>query len=201
MNSDPYNLIVCGVGGQGNVLASQLIGAVLVDLGYKVTIGETYGASQRGGSVMSHVRVSKKRQYGPIMPPSSAHLIIALEPVEAARILGLYGNPRTMGLINMRPVQPVDVISGLAEYPDLGRLRTKIEDLCETSIFVNATESALELGNPILSNVILLGAASGAGLLPITSEALGKAVSDYMSPDKAPLNIKAFEAGQELAWI
>jgi indolepyruvate ferredoxin oxidoreductase beta subunit len=198
-NNDPFNLIVCGVGGQGNVLASQLIGAALVSKGFKVTIGETYGASQRGGSVMSHVRISQRRQYGPIMPPSAAHLIIALEPVEAARILGVYGAPETVGLVNLRPVQPVDVISGLIPYPDLEKLRQKIERLCRKAIFVNATETALEMGNPILTNVILLGAAAAHGLLPITGEDLGDAVSMYISPEKAPINIKAFNAGQSLA--
>ena len=79
MDKDPFNLVVCGVGGQGNVLASRLIGGILVEQGYKVTIGETYGASQRGGSVMSHVRVSKAQQYGPLMPPRSADLVVALE--------------------------------------------------------------------------------------------------------------------------
>jgi len=92
---DPYNVIVAGVGGQGNVVGSQLIGAMLVDMGYRVTIGETYGASQRGGSVMSHLRISKARQYGPLIPPRSADLVIALEPSEAARVLGRYGNPLT----------------------------------------------------------------------------------------------------------
>ena len=66
MDKDPFNVIVTGVGGQGNVIASLLIGAMLVDQGYRITIGETYGASQRGGSVMSHVRISAKEQYGPI---------------------------------------------------------------------------------------------------------------------------------------
>src|SRR5512139_2469372 len=95
MNKDPYNVIVAGVGGQGNVLSSQLIGTVLVNEGYKVTIGETYGASQRGGSVMSHVRISRKRQCGPLIPPRSADLVIALEPSEAARVLSRYGNRTT----------------------------------------------------------------------------------------------------------
>ncbi|MDQ1239303.1 MAG: indolepyruvate ferredoxin oxidoreductase, beta subunit, partial [Thermodesulfobacteriota bacterium] len=72
---EPFNVVIAGVGGQGNVLASLLVGAVLVDNGYKVTIGETYGASQRGGSVMSHVRISQGRQYGPLIPPGMADLV------------------------------------------------------------------------------------------------------------------------------
>ena len=112
MLKDPYNIVVTGVGGQGNVVASQLIGAMLVEKGYKVTIGETYGASQRGGSVMSHVRISKKQQYGPLIPPRRGDLVIALEPSEAARVLSKFGNPDIVCIVNTRPVHPVDVISG-----------------------------------------------------------------------------------------
>ena len=108
MNQDPYNVVVCGVGGQGNVVASQLMGAILVGQGFKVTIGETYGASQRGGSVMSHVRISRTLQLGPLMPPRAAHLVIALEPSEAARVLAQFGNPETVSVVNTRPVHPVD---------------------------------------------------------------------------------------------
>lgn len=198
MLKDPYNVIVCGVGGQGNVLASQLIGAMLVDQGYKVTIGETYGASQRGGSVMSHVRISKTRQYGPLMPPRSADLVIALEPSEAARILGQFGNPETVSVVNTRPVQPVDVISGHDRYPDRDDLFAKIESLSKRTYFVQATKSALEMGNPILSNIILIGATAGAGLLPVTTDALEKAITEYMSAEKVDINREAFELGKEM---
>jgi len=198
MNKEPYNVIVTGVGGQGNVVASQLIGAVLVDLGYKVTIGETYGASQRGGSVMSHVRMSRTHQYGPLIPPRSADLVMALEPSEAARVLGQFGNPSTVSVVNTRPVHPVDVISGNQSYPDLDDLLEKIKSLSSRAYFIQATDSALELGSPILANIILIGAVAGAKLLPVTEEGLAKAVKDYMSADKVEINLKAFRLGMEM---
>ena len=198
MNKDPYNVVVCGVGGQGNVVASQLMGAILVGQGFKVTIGETYGASQRGGSVMSHVRISRTLQLGPLMPPRAAHLVIALEPSEAARVLAQFGNPETVSVVNTRPVHPVDVIAGDIPYPDMDALLNKIKSLSEKSYFVQATDIALELGNPILANIILIGAVAGAGLLPITEDGLAQAVADYMSPDKVDINRKAFETGVAL---
>ncbi len=197
MQKDPYNVIVTGVGGQGNVVASQLIGAMLVEKGYKVTIGETYGASQRGGSVMSHVRISRTNQYGPLIPPRSADLVIALEPSEAARVLAQFGNPDTVSVVNTRPVHPVDVIAGDIKYPDTDGLIEKIRLLSKRTYFVQATEKALEMGNPILANIILIGAAAGAGLLPITADDLIKVVSEYMSPDKVEINQKAFNSGTE----
>lgn len=198
MTKDPFNVAVSGVGGQGNVLASLLIGAVLVDAGYKVTIGETYGASQRGGSVLSHVRISHTEQYGPLMPPGSADLVVALEPTEAARVLGQLGNPETVSVVNTRPVYPVDVIAGDLSYPDIDELFEKIQSLSKRSYFLNATEKALELGNPILANIILIGAAAGAKLLPISEDGLCKAIVDYLSPDKVDINRKAFLAGMEM---
>ena len=102
-----YNLIITGVGGQGNVLSSQLIGQAFVGKGYFVTIGETYGSSQRGGSVMSHIRISSKKQLGPVIPRRKADIIVGLEPVEALRILTSYGNPQTVVIANTRPIYPV----------------------------------------------------------------------------------------------
>jgi indolepyruvate ferredoxin oxidoreductase beta subunit len=198
MDKDPFNLVVCGVGGQGNVLASRLVGGILVEQGYKVTIGETYGASQRGGSVMSHVRISRAQQYGPLMPPGSADLVMALEPSEAARVLTQFGNPETIAVVNTRPVQPVDVISGDMPYPDLNLLLKRIESLSKKAYFLEATEKALELGNPILANIMLIGAAAEVGLLSITEKELAKTVSDYLSSDKVEINLKAFELGREM---
>jgi indolepyruvate ferredoxin oxidoreductase, beta subunit len=198
MEKDPYNVVVTGVGGQGNVVASLIMGAVLVDQGYRVTIGETYGASQRGGSVMSHVRISRLCQYGPLVPPRTADLVIALEPVEAARGLAHLGNAGTVSVVNTRPVQPVDVISGDLSYPDLDKLFEKIRMLSSQVHFVPATEAALELGNPILANIVLLGVVAAAGYLPLPLDRLQKAVAEYMSPDKVPLNTKAFVMGMDM---
>jgi indolepyruvate ferredoxin oxidoreductase beta subunit len=198
MEKDPYNVVVTGVGGQGNVVASLLMGAALADQGFRVTIGETYGASQRGGSVMSHVRISSRRQYGPLVPPRNADLVIALEPVEAVRGLAHLGNSSTVSVVNTRPVQPVDVISGDLPYPDLDRLFEKIRVLSSCVHFVPATETAMELGNPILANIVLLGVVAAAGYLPLPLDRIQKAVAEYMSPDKVPLNTKAFVMGMDM---
>ncbi|MBI5248259.1 MAG: indolepyruvate oxidoreductase subunit beta [Desulfomonile tiedjei] len=198
MNKDPYNLVVAGVGGQGNVLGSQLIGTVLVNQGYKVTIGETYGASQRGGSVMSHVRISAKRQYGPLIPPRFADLVIALEPSEAARVLARYGNRNTVAIVNTRPVYSIDVTGGAVHYPETNGLMEKIRSLTSKAYFLDATDRALQMGNPILANIIMIGAVSAAGILPITESNLEKAISEVLSSEKVSVNLKAFAVGKEL---
>ena len=75
---DPFNVIIGGVGGQGNVLASQILGEMLISQGYVITIGETYGASQRGGAVMSHLRISTQDQFSPLIPEGQCDLLVAL---------------------------------------------------------------------------------------------------------------------------
>ena len=85
--SDPYNVIITGVGGQGNVMASRVVGSMLSRKGLNITIGETFGASQRGGSVMSHLRISEGSSWSPQIPGGRCHLIMALEPTEALRVL------------------------------------------------------------------------------------------------------------------
>ena len=101
---DPFNLIVCGTGGQGNVLLSRFLARVFAKKGYQVSIGETFGASQRGGAVMSHVRISKNRLHGALIPEGQAHFILGLEPIEIVRVLGAYGNPGVEVLGNFHPV-------------------------------------------------------------------------------------------------
>lgn len=198
MEKDPYNVVVAGVGGQGNVLGTQLMGAVLADKGYKVTIGETYGASQRGGSVMSHMRISRADQYGPLIPPKCADLVIALEPTEAVRVLAQYGNRNTVAVVNTRAVYPIDVISGNTAYPEKDALLKKISVLTKKAFFLEATEKALELGNPILANIIIIGAVSAAGILPITTDDLEKAISDSFPSSKIDINLQAFTIGRSM---
>ena len=100
------NVVICGIGGQGNILASGLMGSALVEMGYKVAVGETYGASQRGGSVMSHLRVSDDVERGVLIPEGKADVVVAFEPVEALRILRVYGNPeRRSSTIRVRHIR------------------------------------------------------------------------------------------------
>ena len=168
MDKDPFNLIITGVGGQGNVLASQLLGWVLLKGGYRVTVGETYGLSQRGGAVLSHIRVSKTMNLGPLIPKGLTHAVVALEPAEALRVLPDYGNEDVVTVVNSRPVHPMGVIAGETTYPDLDILKEKLQELSGKLYWVDATEIAMELGDAILANVVMLGALVQTGLLDVS---------------------------------
>lgn len=195
---DPYNIIITGVGGQGNVTASRMLAGMLVDKGYSVTIGETFGASQRGGSVMSHVRVSKKGAWSPQIPKGKADLVVSLEPSESVKVLAVYGNPETQSLSNDRPIYSVRVIAGDDKYPDMAEIRATIEDLTARSFMISATEEALKLGNSVYQNVIMIGAVGGMDVLPIARDDFRAVLARTMSEDKVAVNVKAYEIGESL---
>ena len=198
---DPFNIIITGVGGQGNVMASRLMGNLLSRNDMYVTIGETFGASQRGGSVMSHLRVSTQPDWSPQIPKGQSHLVIALEPTEALRVLSGYGNPLVKVLCNTRPIHGISVLSGEQRYPDLEDLESMVRALAADAWFINATDAALTIGQPILANIMMIGAAAGLGLLPVDRPAFENAVAEMMSSDKIDLNLKAFDQGMDMIQV
>jgi indolepyruvate ferredoxin oxidoreductase beta subunit len=193
--ADPVNIVVCGVGGQGNILVARLIGRSLAKRGYLVTIGETYGASQRGGDVMSHVRLSALRKYGPLIPPGCAHIVLGLEPLETLRMLVDYGSPRVTTVTNTRPILPVTVGMGVAQYPDYDKLKQAITGLSGQTCLVDATDIALGLGSVRLTNVVMLGALTGCSLLPVTEAQLEKELEERFSGDTLKPILEAFRKG------
>jgi len=195
---DPYNLIITGVGGQGNVLSSRMLGNMLTRSGYHVTIGETFGASQRGGSVMSHIRISKRSSWSPQIPAGKAHLVLALEPTEAFRVLSAYGNPDTLLIWNIRPIYPISVICGEKQYPAQAEMKQELDELTAQHWPLNATAKAMELGNAIFTNIILLGALSELQLLPFSREDFAEVLAATLPPDKVDINLTAFDSAPAL---
>ncbi|MBW1997248.1 MAG: indolepyruvate oxidoreductase subunit beta [Deltaproteobacteria bacterium] len=197
MDKDPWNMIIAGVGGQGNVLASQIVGQILVNLNYLVTIGETYGLSQRGGSVMSHLRVSRRAQFSPLVPRGKCDFVLGLEPTEALRVLKDYGNPDVRVLANTRPIYPMDVISGEASYPRLDTVLERIEGLSRRLWVIDATVIALEMGDPIYSNMVMLGALSQLEILPVTRQGFHDVVNELLPSKTLAGNLEAFDRGRK----
>lgn len=192
---DPQNLIVCGIGGQGNILLSRMIGRILTGKGYRVNIGETFGAAQRGGSVYSSMRVSREHDFGPLVPEGSAHLILSLEPLETLRMLQLYGNPDILTVTNVQPIYPVGVLSKRVEYPNLDSLVEAIKKLSSNTWILNATQIAIDLSAPIVANIVLLGALAASEALPINMEEMEAEIRASFPKNKVELNMEALQAG------
>jgi len=198
LEKDPYNIVITGVGGQGNVMASRVLANMLVRRGYRITIGETFGMSQRGGSVMSHIRVSMLGQWSPQIPRGKADMIVALEPIEAIRVLMNYGNRGVKVLTNTRAVYPVGVITGELTYPSSEEIENTLRSLTASAWFLDATGGAVRLGNPILSNIIMIGAVAGTGELPIDRGDFQDVIARTLTQDKLAVNLQAFDIGAEM---
>jgi indolepyruvate ferredoxin oxidoreductase beta subunit len=147
---------------------------------------------------MSHLRISTKDQFSPLIPEGQCDLLIALEPVEGLRILDHYGNPRVMTLLNTRPIHPMDVISGNAAYPEVSKVMAKIKELSRRVWTLNATEVALEMGDPIFSNIVMLGALCAIEVLPINQQGFELVIKDLLPSRTLDENMKAFDRGREV---
>lgn len=195
ISADPLNLIICGVGGQGNILMSGLVGSALTKKGFHVGVGETFGAAQRGGAVFSSVRISPTKDYGPLIPEGKAHFILGLEPLETMRLLRKYGNPETMCIANTYPVPPVGVLSKKDEYPDHEELKQAIRSLCKSVWFIDGTEIALKLGAAIATNIVMVGALIGSEQLPLTKKEIEDQMWETFPSNRMELNLQALEMG------
>jgi len=197
MKEDPLNIIVSGVGGQGNIQASHIIALAAVKDGLYASVGETYGAAQRGGSVMSHVRLSQQMQYGPLIPKGKAHVILGFEPVECLRAMGEFGNRETRVIVNSRPVYPIDVLSGETTYPEINKVLNAIKGLAHSVYVVEATELAKEAGNTIVQNIVMVGCLVASGFTPIKTETVREVIKEVFAEKNLELNMKAFDLGMK----
>jgi indolepyruvate ferredoxin oxidoreductase beta subunit len=192
---EPLNLIISGVGGQGNVLISELIGEILVREGYNVTAGETYGVSQRGGAVTSHIRISQGKKCGPLVPDGDADIVLGLEPLETLRVLGKYGNPDIRTVTNIRPIYPINVLSGEAKYPTSDELKESISALSSKAWFLDASDIAAGLGATVSANMVMLGALVATELVPFSKEHIEGQLKMSMSGGRLKLNLQALDKG------
>lgn len=192
---DPLNLAITGVGGQGNILVSEILAKAASAVGLKVTVGESYGMSQRGGSVSSHIRISRKSLYGPIIPKGCADIIVAFEPVEAARAALELGSPRVKIIVNPRPVYPVDVQMGKYNYPEIGALLKIFKEISAQALIIESTDLALKAGDPVVQNIVMVGALAGSGYLPIANEIFKKVITEVVPQKALRMNLNAYEMG------
>ena len=194
---DPLNIVICGIGGQGNVLASEVLGSTMNDLGFRVSIGETYGASQRGGSVMSHVRVSATQELGVLIPEGEAHFIIGFEPLETLRIARHYAGAETRVIYDPRPIYPQGVLRGAQTYPDMDALKAEIRSLCAAAREIPAADIAMGCGDARAANIALLGAFSRLPGAPLDREALAAVLTQRFRGAVLEMNQKVFAMGCE----
>ena len=184
------DLLITGVGGQGAILASDIIGKAAVISGLPIRAAETHGMAQRGGSVVNHIRLGT--DLGSMIPKKSADIMLALEPMEAVRYLDFLKDGGVI-IVNTQTVIPVTVTSGLAKYPDVQEILDVLSEKYIVKAF-NADELAYEAGSRLAMNVAMVGAVSG--YLPIPKEVLLESVKALVPQKTVEINIRAFEMGR-----
>jgi indolepyruvate ferredoxin oxidoreductase beta subunit len=184
-----FDIIIAGVGGQGNILASRIIADAAIEAGYHITIGETFGMSQRGGSVASHLRFAQK-VYGPLIPEATADLVIGLEPLEALRYATTYLKPGGVIVASSHRVLPSE-----GDYPELSQIYEFSKKVAAKVYSLDAAKLAREAGDVMSSNIVMIGAAYGAGAVPVKEEQLKNAIKERL-PKSVDMNFKAFDLGK-----
>lgn len=190
MANNTKNIMIVGVGGQGTLLTSRILGGITVDAGYDVKLSEVHGMAQRGGSVVTFVRYGDKVAE-PIVEEGQADVLIAFEMLEALRYAHYLKKDGAI-VVNEHRIDPITVVTGMASYPE-----NIIENLeKDHKVYrVNAMEEALKLGNSRTFNIIVLGVA--ARHMDFSKEAWLKVIENTVPPKTVEMNKKAFLIGYE----
>jgi len=194
------NILITGIGGQGIISASRLLAQAAQSTGEKVIVGETFGASQREGSVMSNVRIGQT-VYGPLIAPGKADYLIAFEPYEALRCLHSLV-PQGIVIVNTIPSIPFrDQMSGV--YPPLEEVWIRLDEKAKAVFQLHATQSAVEIVKKYesrhdVTNVIMLGAATALDDFPVDETLLKATLKARFKQSSLSMNLEALEAGRAL---
>ena len=187
------NIMIAGVGGQGTLLASKLLGSLLIGQGYDVKVSEVHGMAQRGGSVVTYVRYGE-RVASPIIDRGEADILVAFELLEAAR-WAEYLRPEGVLIANTQQILPMPVITGAAVYPE--DLAERLREGCGRAVLVDALAPAEEAGSAKAVNVVLVGILST--VLGIPEAAWMAALERQLKPALVEMNKKAFYIGRAMA--
>ncbi len=189
MNNDVKSVLIVGVGGQGTLLASRLLGNAVISCKYDVKVSEVHGMSQRGGSVVTYVRYGKHVS-SPIIETGEADVIISFELLEAARYLSFLKKGGTV-VVNTQQIDPMPVITGAAQYPE--DILKKMQEAGIHTVAIDALKLAEEAGSSKAVNVVLMGVV--ARHMEIDKDIWIQTIKDTVPAKFVDMNLKAFELG------
>ncbi len=191
MKVDHFDVLICGVGGQGIITVGTLISVSAMMEGKKVVMSEVHGMAQRGGSVVSEVRIGEV--HGPIIPRGHAEMLLGFEILEPLRHFEKIG-PNTILLVNDYKIMPLPVLLGEEKYPEREEVVRELKRQGKEVHLIDALKLAEKAGSPIVANVVMLGAAIKLGL-PIQKETVEKVLEQRYRGKVLEINKKALELG------
>jgi indolepyruvate ferredoxin oxidoreductase beta subunit len=189
------NIIICGVGGQGVVLLSELLGSAAVRDGVALKGSEVLGMAQRGGSVFSNIRLGGDA-LSPLTPEGRCDVIIAVEPSEALRNIQYLARDGVV-VLNSQTVLPFTVFLGKSGYPTIKEIEKGLKKVTDRIITLDAAALAQQAGSLQSANVVMLGALYGTGLVPMSVETAKAAILGRFKAKVGEINVKAFDMGYE----
>jgi indolepyruvate ferredoxin oxidoreductase beta subunit len=193
IKNDTQSVVLVGVGGQGILLASEILAQAAMQAGFEVKTNEVHGMAQRGGSVMAQIRYGKD-VHSPLVAKGSAQILGALEHVEALRYAD-YIAPQGLAAVSAESITPVTVSSGAASYP--ANVEEMLKKVFPRLVYIDAAKKATELGDVRAANIMLLGVISRGLDLPL--DAWHKAIKQCVREKFLDLNMKAFELGRNFS--
>lgn len=188
-----YNIYICGVGGQGIIKTSVIIGEAAMNQGLNVVMSEIHGMSQRGGSVSTELKIGDYNSS--IIPEHGADMLLSFEPIETVRGLDKV-NDDTKIVFNTHPIVPA---SSDKPYPGVGNITDVLKENFKHVLPIDGTKLAMDAGNVLALNMVLLGAVTADDKFPLSNESVIAAMKNNLKPKFHELNLKAIESGYN--WI
>jgi len=185
------NIVLAGVGGQGILLAAEIVGDAAVKAGYNVRVSELHGMAQRGGAVVSHVRIGEKA-LAPTVLEGTADIMLGFEPMEALRNVQ-FASHKTTVLVNVKPFAIIG-----ARYPEVKEILEQIRGFTEHVIPFDAVALAKKTGTIMTQNTVMIGALAATGIPPMQVETLKEALHELVPTEYIDANIRAFELGYNI---
>lgn len=189
-----YKIYVAGVGGQGIIRVSTIIGEAAMKKGLNAVMSELHGMAERGGIVTSEVKIGNASSA--LIQKGNADLLLALEPVEALRSLDKVG-PNTTAIVNSAPIIPFTVSLGISSYPEVSQITTELKDKIVNLFVLDGLDLARKAGDLITLNVVMLGAAAAIPGFPVGKELLLASMKETLPASTIEVNCAAFESGYE----
>ena len=190
-----FNILITGVGGQGVILMSELLGQTAVREGLKVRGSEVLGMAVRGGPVVSMIRFGDEIE-GPVIPLGKGDVLVAMEPAEGLRNIAYLSKSGSV-ILNTQKIIPPTVSIGTSKYPSLEQMIEKLTSLSSKLVKLDADQIAKKAGSIQTVNIVLLGALFGLEQLPLKMERIKESIETHFTEKAASINLKAFDLGYQ----
>ncbi len=191
---NPYNIYICGVGGQGIIKTSIVIGEAAMKSDLGVVMSEIHGMSQRGGVVSTELKIGDSRS--PIIEDMSADILIAFEPIEALRAISK-ASKETNVIVNTSPIMPFNIQGSEVPYPEVSTVLDELESKVKRVFAMDAEKMAKEAGHVLSLNMVMLGGSTAVAGFPVEKNIILRSMSENLPEKSIPINRKAFEDGFE----